>query len=85
MGKRRKEQINGTMKDLKCYSNTRLEQATVTTVHSSALSWLLVTMIRLQQWKKKKGIGEFHWLLLYCAEVVVVAFFTALAHDSSCQ
>lgn len=40
-----RNKFNVTMKEPKSYSNTKLEQTTVTIVHSSALNWLLVTMV----------------------------------------
>lgn len=42
--KKGRNKLNVTIKDPKCYYNTKLEQTTVTTVHSSAFRWLLVTI-----------------------------------------
>lgn len=66
---RRKKYNNFTMKESKCYANTKLGKTTVI-VYSSAFSWLLVTMICVV---RKRNFS--HWLLLICAEVVVLTFF----------
>lgn len=60
------------MKEPKCYSNTKLGKTTVIIVYSSAFSWLLVTMIYFSVVRKRSCI---RWLLLFCAEVMVFAFF----------
>lgn len=49
----RKKLNNFTMKESKCYANTKLGKTTVI-VYSSAFSWLLVTIILLLCCKKKE-------------------------------